>query len=252
MCSSRQRVHGAEDHEVIAAVVHRGHRAVDVGQRSVSTGEPRRLSCQSTRRTCRFPGPEPGADLALRLGQDIHAEPSAGLDRLPGPRQLGRAEQHQRRIERQRRERLAGEATRFAVMHCRDDGDPGAELAQHLAEGAGVDRLSRHGGQSLRMPTVKSWPHRLTAVLSRATQSSSSTLSPSQPNSMSRAPRALDVEGQHLVVDVAAQRRRHRHLAAQRPVQAEPDVVAALHFHHDVHDPAGCRHRQERQAVVRS
>lgn len=52
-------------------------------------------------------------------------------------------------------------------MHCRDDGDPGAELAQHLAEGAGVDRLSRHGGQSLRMPTVKSWPHRLTAVLSR-------------------------------------------------------------------------------------
>ena len=37
-------------------------------------------------------------------------------------------------------------------------------------------------------PTLKSWPHRLTAVLSRATQSWSSTCSPSQPNSMSNPP----------------------------------------------------------------
>ncbi len=37
-------------------------------------------------------------------------------------------------------------------------------------------------------PTLKSWPHRLTAVLSRATQSSSSTCSPSQPNSTSKPP----------------------------------------------------------------
>src|SRR5882757_1167515 len=37
-------------------------------------------------------------------------------------------------------------------------------------------------------PMVKSCPHRLTAVLSLAIQSSSSTSSPSQPNSMSKPP----------------------------------------------------------------
>ncbi|PKW15604.1 hypothetical protein A8926_3341 [Saccharopolyspora spinosa] len=36
--------------------------------------------------------------------------------------------------------------------------------------------------------TLKSWPHRLTAVLSRAIQSSSSTCLPSQPNSTSKPP----------------------------------------------------------------
>src|SRR5882757_8644934 len=37
-------------------------------------------------------------------------------------------------------------------------------------------------------PMLKSCPHRLTAVLSLATQPSSSTSSPSQPNSMSKPP----------------------------------------------------------------
>ena len=37
-------------------------------------------------------------------------------------------------------------------------------------------------------PMLKSCPHRLTAVLSRATQPSSSTSSPSQPNSTSKPP----------------------------------------------------------------
>ena len=37
-------------------------------------------------------------------------------------------------------------------------------------------------------PMLKSWPHRLTAVLSRATQLVSSTSSPSQPNSTSKPP----------------------------------------------------------------
>src|SRR5690606_16374925 len=54
-------------------------------------------------------------------------------------------------------------------------------------------RLRRHGcGPSLGVylkPTEKSWPHRLTAVDSRATQFSSSvTCMPSQPYSQSKPP----------------------------------------------------------------
>src|SRR5882757_7321344 len=44
------------------------------------------------------------------------------------------------------------------------------------------------GIPSYLKPMVKSWPHRLTAVLSLAIQSSSVTSSPSQPNSMSKPP----------------------------------------------------------------
>lgn len=39
-----------------------------------------------------------------------------------------------------------------------------------------------------RIPTVKSWPHRLTAVDSRAIHEVSSTSKPSQPNSISNPP----------------------------------------------------------------
>src|SRR5271165_7384392 len=60
----------------------------------------------------------------------------------------------------------------------------------------------------------------------------------------------LHVERQHQVVDVATQRRRHRHLAAQCAVQAEPDVVAVPYLDHQVHDSAGRGRRHERQAVV--
>ena len=56
------------------------------------------------------------------------------LDQRPGARRLARAEQHQRRVERQRGERLAGEADRLAVGADRgDDGDAGAEVAERAA-----------------------------------------------------------------------------------------------------------------------
>ena len=91
---------------------------------------------------------------------------------------------------------------------------------------------------SLLKPMLKSWPHRLTAVLSRATQlvvvdfESLATEFDVEPAGR------LHVEGQHLVVDVPAERRRHRHLAAQRTVQAQPDVVGFADLDHQMHDAA--------------
>src|SRR6185369_2053569 len=60
----------------------------------------------------------------------------------------------------------------------------------------------------------------------------------------------LHVEGQHQVIDMAAEGRRHRHFATQRPVKAQPDVVGLLDLDHEMHDTAGCLARHERQAVV--
>src|SRR3954447_9226036 len=60
----------------------------------------------------------------------------------------------------------------------------------------------------------------------------------------------LHVERQHLVVDMPAQRRRHRHLAPQRAVQAQPNVVGVLHLDHQMHDAAWSFAGHERQAVV--
>ena len=53
---------------------------------------------------------------------------------------LARRQRHQRRVERQRREGLAGEADGLGVLHGGDDGDTGGEMAQDLAEAAGVER----------------------------------------------------------------------------------------------------------------
>src|SRR6185312_1588682 len=60
----------------------------------------------------------------------------------------------------------------------------------------------------------------------------------------------LHVEGQHQVVDVAAQRRRHRHFAAQCPIQAQAHVVGLFDLDHQVHDAARGLPRHEGQAVV--
>src|SRR4051794_3812396 len=46
----------------------------------------------------------------------------------------------------------------------------------------------------------------------------------------------LHVERQHLVVDMPSERRRHRHLAPQRPVQTQADVVGVLHLDHQMHN----------------
>src|SRR5689334_18220079 len=122
----------------------------------------------------RFLRAEARRDVLLLLVQHVDAEVSAGLDGLPGTRHLRRAEQHKRWVQRQRGERLAREPYRLTIMHGGDHGDTGTELPQHISECAGVDGL----GHYLK-PMLKSWPQRLTAVLSLATQSSSSTVRPS-------------------------------------------------------------------------
>src|ERR1700744_82487 len=95
-----QRLHRAEHHEVIAAVVHRGHRTVDVGQRTVDDRRTEfRRRPVNPGEFIRFLRAEAGRDVLLALGQHVDAEIPAGLDRLPGPGHLGRAEQHQRRVQ---------------------------------------------------------------------------------------------------------------------------------------------------------
>src|SRR5690349_25037883 len=50
--------------------------------------------------------------------------------------------------------------------------------------------------------------------------------------------RGFHVERQHLVVDVSAESRRHRNFAAQGAIQAQPDIVGALHLDHEMDDAA--------------
>ena len=87
-------------------------------------------------------------------------------------------------------------------------------------------------------------------MLSRATQRASSTCRPSVPNSTSNPPGRLHVERDHLVVHVAAERRRQRRLVLAHPLERAADVVELVDLEHDVHALARVRHRQERQAVV--
>ena len=94
----------------------------------------------------------------LALAAAVLAAATGPFDRRPGPRGLGGTEQHQRRFERQRRERLAREADRSTVVHGGDDGDAGAELPEDVPEPARVDARAGFGfaaGHYLN-PTEKS------------------------------------------------------------------------------------------------
>ena len=69
----------------------------------------------------------------------------ARLDRRPRRRGLGRQEGHQRRVERDRRERADGQAHRPLVVHGGHDRHPGGEGTEHLAEvGRVVSRRAGH------------------------------------------------------------------------------------------------------------
>ena len=92
--------------------------------------------------------PEHGEGAAQRLlavGEDVDAE-GAGLgDARPTGRGLRRSQGHHWRFERERGERLAGEADRRALLHGRHHGHAGGEVAQHLAE-PGLVEVDRPGG----------------------------------------------------------------------------------------------------------
>ena len=87
----------------------------------------------------------------------------------PGSRRAGLREGDQRRIERQRAERLAGEAERAVRGVGGDDGDTGGEVAEDVAQDPRVDRSrvvlrSRHTDQPVTArhpsPSVAPTGHR--------------------------------------------------------------------------------------------
>src|SRR5580693_10543038 len=80
----REGLHRAEHHEVVAAVVHRSHSAVDVSERSVDDGRAQmRGAPVDTRELVRLLRAEPRRYVLLTLGQHVDAEFPAGLDGLP-------------------------------------------------------------------------------------------------------------------------------------------------------------------------
>ena len=109
--------------------LHPGQGAVEQRARRCAPGR------QPTPANLSPPGDgEVPAERLLVLGQDVDAERPGGGDAGPARGALPRGQGHQRRVERQRRERLAGEADGLAVLHGGDDRDPGGEMAEHLAE----------------------------------------------------------------------------------------------------------------------
>jgi hypothetical protein len=76
---------------------------------------------------------EPG-EPALLGRQHVHAEPAGPGYRRPAAQRLVRAEQDQRRVGRDDRERLAGEPDRATAGARGDDGDARAEIPEYLSE----------------------------------------------------------------------------------------------------------------------
>jgi len=75
-------------------------------------------------------GEEPAQLLAV-FAEDVCGPSSGGLDARPRRRILGRAEQHERGLERQRGERVARHADGLAVVHRGDEGDTRRVVAQN-------------------------------------------------------------------------------------------------------------------------
>src|SRR5271163_4224614 len=74
------------------------------------------------------------AERLLLPSENVHAERTGLGDAGPARRAPGGAQDHHGRVERQRGEGLAGKTDRRAVLQRGDDGDPGGEVAEHLAE----------------------------------------------------------------------------------------------------------------------
>ena len=99
-----------DDDGVVAGVVHGGGPALQHGQRAVEhrragdragmVGHAVQLAVQRP-----SPGGQPARGLLVVLGQDRHRPGTLGQDRVVEPGDLLRAEQHQRRVQRDRGER---------------------------------------------------------------------------------------------------------------------------------------------------
>jgi hypothetical protein len=101
-----------------------------------------------------MPVSEPGRDALLPGGQHIDAERPGPLDQAHGTTGLIKADQHQHRVQRHRREGVDCHAMHVTVAAGHgDDGDPCRERAHRHTEGAHVDgrHIGRIHGHSLRV-----------------------------------------------------------------------------------------------------
>ena len=80
------------------------------------------------------------------LAEDVDRERAGVLDARPGGRRVRDAEQDERWIERQRRERVGRDAHGFVVVDRGDDGDAGREVTEHGAEPGVVGNEDGLGG----------------------------------------------------------------------------------------------------------
>ena len=73
--------------------------------------------------------------MLLRRGEHVYHERAVAADRPQGQAAEVEADEDQRRVERQRGDRVGGRAHRLAVGTDRgDDRDPGGEVPHRLAE----------------------------------------------------------------------------------------------------------------------
>ena len=72
--------------------------------------------------------------LGLILAEDVDGKPARGRDRVCGRRRLVQADQHHRRLERQRADGARGRASAFTVVRRGDHRHAAGEVSDHIAE----------------------------------------------------------------------------------------------------------------------
>src|SRR5262249_38659818 len=81
---------------------------------------------------------EQPADLFVVFAENVDGPLAGALDTRPSRRRLRRTEQHERRIERQRRERVARHADGLVAVERGDDADARREVPEHGAKRRGI------------------------------------------------------------------------------------------------------------------
>ena len=223
-------------HQVmVAGLVDRLDGALHPGQRAVQDRTRRRGGPCHPGELVRSRAPEPPGQLLLPVREHVGAEVPGPLDHRPAGRGTAGAEQHQRRFQRQRGERLAGEPGHRGPGRG-DNRDAGAEVAEDLPE------LVSLGGKAV------------------APQADGGAL-PADPGGVVDEPAVgtvlhvepaggAYVERHHQVVGVPPQRARYLRAAPGAPVQRPPHVVQRRGLDHQVHDAGLGGHRRQGQRVM--
>ena len=119
-----------------------------VARASVSSGTPPSPSCPvEAGEAVRAGRGRASCEVLVLPSQHVDAEAPRAPHPRPGERAARRAERHQRRLERDGRERVDDQPGGLAVRRRRDEGDAGREPAERVAERARV-RRRRGGGWS--------------------------------------------------------------------------------------------------------